>query len=117
MSNKNWDAVTPLDKTIRTTAKCGMTVGTVMVIEFISGFELFNTRAYHNYETWSQGYRVHGLGVHVEREDLDDAINEWSAQVNDLRAGKEIPLGHRLDKFPYSTRPVLDDWIEAGKDK
>jgi hypothetical protein len=81
MSNKKWDQVNPLDKLIRQTSKCGMTEGTVVTVEFISGFELFNTRPYHNYETWSQGYRVKGLGVDVEREDLDDAIQAWAAQV------------------------------------
>lgn len=84
MSDKKWSEVSPLDKTIRRAARCGMTEGVVVTIEFFSGFELFNTRPYHNYETWSQGYRVEGKGVKVEREDLDDAINEWAEQVDSL---------------------------------
>jgi hypothetical protein len=63
-------------------------------IEKIVGFELFNTRPYHNYETWSDGYRVSsteegGIGdvrlgrdgsflLVVEREDLDDAVREYA---------------------------------------
>lgn len=81
MSNKPWDKIDPLDKLIRTTTNCGMEDGVVMKIEFISGFEKFNTRPYHNYETWSQGYRVEGRGVMVEREDLDDAVREWASRV------------------------------------
>ncbi len=81
MSDKRWDQLNELDILIRRTAKCGMDVGTIATIEFISGFELFNTRPYHNYETWSQGYRVSGRGVTVEKEDLDDAVKEWAKQV------------------------------------
>ena len=94
-----------------------MTVGTVMVIEFISGFELFNTRPYHNYETWSQGWRVHGRGVFVEREDLDDAIKEWAAMVKERESGTLPPWAdiskHGQDGKPYRTRRVID----AGKEE
>ena len=53
----------------------GMFDGTVLTIEFIRGFELFNTRPYHNYENWSDGYRIktHN-GIVVQAEDLDDAL-------------------------------------------
>lgn len=91
MSNKA--KIDPIDSLIRKTAACGMTVGTVVRIEFISGFELFNTRPYHNYETWSQGYRVRGLGVRFEAEDLDDALAGWAKHVARKRDGGEI--------FPY----------------
>ncbi len=46
-------------------------------IEVIGGFELFNTRPYHNYETWGQGYRITAQGITVESEYLDDAIALW----------------------------------------
>lgn len=81
MSNKDWNKLNELDQIIRRTTNCGMEDGVVMTIEFISGFELFNTRPYHNYESWGQGYRVKGREVTVEREDLDDAIKEWARQV------------------------------------
>ena len=83
MSNKPYTKINPLDRLIRATARCGMTDGVVVTIEFISGFELFNTRPYHNYETWSQGYRVTGKGVTVELEDLDDAIEAWACKVEE----------------------------------
>ena len=96
MSDKPYGKTDPLDQLVRRASRCGMTMGTVMVIEFISGFELFNTRAYHNYETWSQGWRVHGRGAFAEREDLDDAIKEWATAVDMLHDGKEIPAHNRL---------------------
>lgn len=82
MSDKPYDQLEPIDRLVRQTIKTGMTVGTLLRIEFVSGFELFNTRPYHNYETWSQGWRITGKGtgeteITVEREDLDDAIAEW----------------------------------------
>jgi hypothetical protein len=82
MSDKPNAKLNPLDITIRRTTRCGMDEGVVATIEFVSGFELFNTRPYHNYETWGQGYRITGRGVTVQREDLDDAVNEWAAKVN-----------------------------------
>lgn len=96
MSNKKWDKVDPLDKLIRLAAGCGNEPdGTVVTIEFIHGFELFNTRPYHNYDTWSQGYRVTGRGQSVEREDLDDAIKEWARLVR-----KAICTTDKTDSFP-----------------
>jgi hypothetical protein len=89
MSDKDWTKLNPLDVLIRRTARCGMEDGIVLTIEFLSGFELFNTRPYHNYETWGQGYRVTGRGVVVQREDLDDAITEWARLVEKKRAGEE----------------------------
>lgn len=82
MSDKPFDQLNELDRIIQRAARCGMDVGTIVTIEFISGFELFNTRPYHNYETWSQGYRVTGRGVTVECEDLDDAVKAWAAKAN-----------------------------------
>lgn len=97
MSNKAWDRVDPLDKLIRKTARCGMNDGTIVTIEFISGFELFNTRPYHNYETWSQGYRVSGRGIRVEEEDLDDALKKWARLVESKREGEKIPPWNDFD--------------------
>jgi hypothetical protein len=77
MTNKEWDKVDPLDKAIRRALPSGNEDGIHLIIEYFSGFELFNTRPYHNYETWSSGYRVKGKGITVESEDLDDAIYLW----------------------------------------
>jgi len=56
--------------------------GVVCTIEVLHGFELFNTRPYHNYETWSKGYRVSGFGITVEKEDMDDAVREWCLKLS-----------------------------------
>lgn len=77
MSNKSQEKLNVLDKLIRKNVETGMNQGVLLTIEFIGGFELFNTRPYHNYETWSQGYRITGEGISVESEDLDDALNAW----------------------------------------
>ena len=54
-------------------------------IEVIGGFELFNTRPYHNYETWGQGYRITSQDVIVESEYLDDAIKLWKQKISELK--------------------------------
>lgn len=82
MSDKPQSQLNELDILIRRTVRAGMDSGTLMTIEFIAGFEKFNTRPYHNYETWGQGYRVSGKDVVIEREDLDDAVKEWAKKVN-----------------------------------
>lgn len=81
MSNKSWDQINELDRIIRRTKSIGMDDGVHVTIEFFTGFEKFNTRPYHNYETWSGGYRVKGMGVEVEAEDLDDAVNQWAVKA------------------------------------
>lgn len=83
MSNKAWDKINELDRLIQRTLKLGMDSGTFLKIEYIYGFEKFNTRPYHNYETWAGGYRVTDTrnNVVVEREDLDDALLTWKKQV------------------------------------
>jgi hypothetical protein len=88
MSNKAHSDLTPTDRIIRDTIsatwphpKDWPEVGTLMTVELVQGFEKFNTRPYHNYETWSNGYRVKGRGITVEREDLDEAIGAWHLAV------------------------------------
>lgn len=90
MPDKGWNKLNALDRAIRVATNVGMESGTVLTIEFVSGFELFNTRAYHNDETWSQGYRVTGRGVTVEREDLDDAIETWIAARAKLESTQSV---------------------------
>lgn len=113
MSDKPFAKLNPLDVLIRQTAHCGMTDGTVMKIEFISGFEKFNTRPYHNYETWAQGYRVTGLGVCVEREDLDDAAQVWASNVKLLREGQFVPA-YVIDRDCKTKTELLEDWIKPA---
>lgn len=76
MPNKPFPKLNILDQEIRKVWRPNMMDDVQLTIELICGFELFNTRPYHNYETWSNGYRVTDKnGIKVEAEDLDDAIN------------------------------------------
>lgn len=59
--------------------------GTQITIELVQGFELFNTRPYHNYETWSTGWHITGYGITVRKEDLDDAVREFVRKVEESR--------------------------------
>lgn len=89
MSDKNWNQLNELDRKIRTHFPTGMGTGNrKVVIEFINGFELFNTRPYHNLETFSDGYRLTDTetGVEYSAEDLDDAISGFIKVVNKYRA-------------------------------
>jgi len=99
MSNKPWNQINELDKLIQRTLKLGMNDNdTYLTIEYIYGFELFNSRPYHNYETWSGGYRVTDKrhGIQLQAEDLDDALNEWAAAVKRIEEGKDIEPWQRL---------------------
>lgn len=51
-------------------------------IELVSGFELFNSKPYHNYETWSNGWKIStGTGkLLASAESLEDAIMEFYIQ-------------------------------------
>jgi hypothetical protein len=54
---------------------------TQVIVERRVGFELFNTRPYHNYETWSTGwYAKDAWGNRACTEDLDDCLNKLCAQ-------------------------------------
>ena len=90
MPNKPWPKLNPLDQALRRAFPTRMTNGTEVnvVIKMQVGFELYNTRPYHNYETWSDGYVVEdGAGNYLaSREDLDDAIHAAIAAVEKRRA-------------------------------
>ena len=100
MSNKEFQKLNPIDKAIRIACPTGMCdKHTELTIEFIQGFELFNTRPYHNYETWSDGYRISGKGIVIEREDLDDAVAAWikeKERKDDLHGSKQDPSIRQL---------------------
>lgn len=89
MSDKPYARLHSIDKTIRTLrglAGWGMADGTPVVVKLVYGFELFNTRPYHNYENWSDGYLVE-----VYRPD-DSAIPWAASRAEDLDTALEIAL-------------------------
>ena len=89
MSRKPWNEILEPDRLIRTAKPPGMDDGVHVTIEYFTGFELFNTSPYHNYETFSGGYKVSGLGVTAQAEDLDDAVRKWFENVNENKKKNE----------------------------
>lgn len=83
MSNKARDLRHPLDQVLRKVYPvegfCDGHVDIEIKITKRTGFELFNTSPYHNYETWSDGYYVtatdeNGKQFQCQAEDLDEAL-------------------------------------------
>jgi hypothetical protein len=60
MPDKDFRLLWTMDQQLRRELPVGMDEGIQLRIDKVVGFELFNTRAYHNYETWSDGYHVVG---------------------------------------------------------
>lgn len=78
MSDKPRERLNEIDRLLRRAVPTCMCSGTVqLTIEKVCGFEKFNTRRYHNYETWADGWRISDGTTTVEREDLDDAVKAW----------------------------------------
>lgn len=82
MSDKPREKLLEADRRIRALSpNKGMTDRTEPQIRIIliRGFELFNTRRYHNYETWSDGYSAEAfwegyIVAIASAEDLDDCL-------------------------------------------
>lgn len=91
MSDKSYSQLNEIDKILRDCFPVkGFCSNHVQVtIQKVCGFELFNTRPYHNYESWSDGYRIFlGDGtdkkLFVEAEDLDDAMRKMAEKLKEL---------------------------------
>jgi hypothetical protein len=95
MSNKDFDRLSDIDKRIRRMFPNQMWDNdeVICTIQLFGGFELFNTRPYHNYESWSSGYRITTSekfsSIVVESEDLDDAINLLEIKMYAFKNKKE----------------------------
>lgn len=114
MTDKPFDKLNVLDQTLRRTfpVKGFCENHTKVTIEFVNGFELFNTRPYHNYESWSDGYRITDGVVKVEAEDLDDAVDKFVAAVAAYRCGEAKPW--QLVKPDRPATPRLPDQGDGG---
>lgn len=75
MPDKPFAQLGEIDRDLRRALPPSERTGVQVTIEKLCGFELFNTRPYHNYETFSDGYRVYDDEVDVRAEDLDDAVS------------------------------------------
>ena len=93
MSDKQWSQLNALDQVLRNAFPPGIDTPKVqLTIKKISGFELFNMRKYHNYESWSDGYEIdgyeiEGYAVKIQAEDLDDAIRIFIQAVREKGEG------------------------------
>lgn len=103
MSDKPREKLNSIDRDLRTAVPV---VGfapnhTQLTIEKICGFELFNTRRYHNYETWSDGWRITRGSLTVQAEDLDDAVRlfveKLAATYNDELTKEIIEGGQSVE--------------------
>lgn len=90
MSNKAFDKLNELDRRLRQIFGLEMWDNneTLCTIRLFGGFELFNTRSYHNYETWSNGWEIttgkrYG-NITVSSEDLDDAVALLEKEIQKL---------------------------------
>jgi hypothetical protein len=63
----------------------GMRDGVDVKLEFKTGFELFNTRPYYNYETWSQGWFITAGDIQVSAEYLDEAVKRLQLEIEDRK--------------------------------
>jgi hypothetical protein len=93
MSDKNWTSLLRADRLMRQMSpNKGMNHSQPeepqIRVTLIRGFELFNTRPYHNYETWSDGYVAEAFGENgeviasVRAEDLDVALTRLKQSLN-----------------------------------
>lgn len=109
MPNKAMSRLNPIDLDLRLSSSIGMEDGIKQLILRRCGFELHNSRPYHNYETWSDGWIVFGRKdkkamslaeafdalqnrykngtqndyVYISREDLDEAVNAFTKEIYD----------------------------------
>jgi hypothetical protein len=95
MSNKKFFLLTEVDKRIRMLFPTEMWDNdeNIVTIKFFGGFELFNSRPYHNYESWSEGWNIttgpRFGNISVTSEDLDDALTILENKVKLYKAEKE----------------------------
>jgi hypothetical protein len=92
MSNKGLNQLMPLDREARAMFPAGPGLMTQtsnpIIITMLTGFELFNDRPYHNYETFSDGWQIETPllgGIKVRAEDLDDAWREFKRKVAEAK--------------------------------
>tara|TARA_R110000772_G_scaffold99174_2_gene198843 strand:- start:7214 stop:7492 length:279 start_codon:yes stop_codon:yes gene_type:complete len=92
MPNKDWSNLNPIDSALRRLKFVGMFDGVKLKIELINGFELFNTRPYHNYETWSDGWRITDTetGFMAQAEDLDDAVDLFIKKIGEENGKRNV---------------------------
>jgi len=75
MSDKPHNQLWPAEQMVNRVYPATMKDTLQITLERFTGFELFNTSPYHNYETWSAGWRAtDAWGNSARAEDLDDCL-------------------------------------------
>lgn len=97
MSDKPYDKLDNTDTILRVATPVGMEDGVKQVILRHCGFELYNTRPYHNYETWSDGYIIMG------RKDGKSASYDWFIEQY------KLPYNERAELFFLVSAEDLDE--------
>lgn len=97
MSDKPYKELDNADMALRMATPVGMEEGVKQVILRHCGFEFYNTRPYHNYETWSDGYIIMG------RKDGKAMSYEWFIEQY------ELPHSQRAELFVSVSAEDLDD--------
>lgn len=100
MSNKPFKELDLSDATLRRGTPVGMEEGVKQLIIRHCGFELYNTRPYHNYETWSDGYIIMGTK------------NGRSTSINWLLEQREKMPKERDENFILVSAEDLDEATE-----
>lgn len=97
MSDKSLMRLDQSDVALRIGSPVGMESGVKQVIIRHCGFELYNTRPYHNYENWSDGYIIlsHKEGKAME---IDWFFDNYGSPIKD-----------RDKNFIVVSREDLDD--------
>jgi len=109
MSDKPFEKLDIIDKMLRRAYPIGMRDGVDITIKKIIGFELFNTRPYHNYETWSDGYLAEDDKYIVRREDLYDCIK----RIHDLRT-QQGEQAHIWELKTDEDKQAHKDWVKSA---
>jgi hypothetical protein len=109
MPDKAWKKLNEIDVMLRKAYPTGMREGLDITIEKRTGFELFNTRPYHNYETWSDGYWAYDDKFQVKSEDLDDCIK----RICELRYGA---TPHAWEFVRQEDREAHMAWVKEQRD-
>ena len=97
MSDKGFDKLDSADAILRLSSPVGMENGVKQVIIRHCGFELYNTRPYHNYETWSDGYLILGT--------KDGKAKSFDWFLEQYR----LPVKDRAELFLIVSAEDLDD--------
>lgn len=118
MSNKGLSQLADPDLDLRLSSSVDMEDGIKQIILRHCGFELYNTRPYHNYETWSDGYIVIGRrdGKAMTREEAQGLISNRADGEFYLSVSRE-DLDEAVRAFALQLQPELDKRRENVKAK